>query len=737
MKQLSRRETLSRLGGAALCLAVGSAEAADALSIAGRPAELVLTPVSAGTLRISLLALNADGSARNIAPDPALEIQSVHSPILRTRSAARSKSVSWGRFRVRISAAPLSLTVEEHGGKTVQHFEFDSATGAVGFRNGAGPLFGLGEGGEQFDRRNQEFDMRNGQVLPDRRTDGARVPIPWLIGSEGWAIFFHQPYGKMELTGAEGRFQAEAGADILPLDLFLVVSREPAGILKQYAELTGFPQLPPLWSFGYQQSHRTLDSREEVMSEAKEFREKSLPCDTLIYLGTGFSPSGWNTGHGSFTFNQKVFPDPAKMIQELHGEHFHVILHLTRPPLKLFGTVADTGAKAEDVNDAANYWTKHRAVFALGVDGWWPDEGDTLSPESRLARNRMYWEGPLLDRPNVRPWALHRNGYAGLQRYGWLWSGDINSDWKAFAAQIPVGLNTGLTGIPYWGTDTGGFVPTKEYTGELYVRWFQFSAFTPLFRSHGRTWKLHLPWGWDTGETGPVEAPIAPDEKELHNAKVEPICKQYLDLRYRLLPYIYSLARESHDTGMPMMRAMWLHYPADPEAARQAEQYLWGRDILVAPVLEPGAASRGLYLPAGNWHDFWTGETVAGGKRIERHVDLATLPLYVRAGAIVPMGPVKQYVSEPVDKPLTIRIYGGSDGEFVMYEDDGVSFAYQHGQYMRMQMHWQDRSRQLRLSLAPGSGMYGPPEREIDVELAGGRAKKSVRFHGSPLVVQL
>jgi alpha-glucosidase/alpha-D-xyloside xylohydrolase len=348
----------------------------------------------------------------------------------------------------------------------------------------------------------------------------------------------------------------------------------------------------------------------------------------------------------------------------------------------------------------------------------------------------MYWDGPLKERPNERPWALHRNGYAGIQRYGWLWSGDIDSNWKALAAQIPVGLNTGLTGMPYWGTDTGGFIPTKEYTGELYVRWFQFSAFCPLFRSHGRTWKLHLPWGWNTGETGPVEEKELPDAKELHNAEVEPICRKYLDLRYQLMPYLYSSVRESHDTGMPIMRALWLHYPSDPQAVERGDQYLWGRDVLVAPVMEPGAVARRLYLPRGGWYDFWTGERVEGGRQTERKVDLATLPLYVRAGAILPIGPTKQYVSQSVNKPLTIRVYPGADGQFVLYEDDGASFAYEGGQFLRLGMQWNDGSRRLRLALAEGSRMFGPAVREIEVELATGGSKRNVRFNGAPVVVQ-
>jgi alpha-glucosidase/alpha-D-xyloside xylohydrolase len=286
----------------------------------------------------------------------------------------------------------------------------------------------------------------------------------------------------------------------------------------------------------------------------------------------------------------------------------------------------------------------HRGVFATGVDGWWPDEGDPLDIPSWLTRIRMYWEGAQMDRPNERPFALHRNGYAGMQRYApFLWSGDVYSTWETLRTHIPIAINTGLTGIPYWGTDIGGFVPTKELTGELYTRWFQFGAFCTLFRSHGRTWKLRLPWGWNTGDMAPEEIrgynDVAdPDPSELHNAEVEPICKKYLELRYRLLPYVYSAVRECCTTGLPVMRALWLHYPDDGIAVARGDEYTWGRDILVAPVTEKGAARRNVYLPRGNWYDFWTEERLGGGKEITRDVDLATMPLYVREGSIIPLG---------------------------------------------------------------------------------------------------
>jgi alpha-glucosidase/alpha-D-xyloside xylohydrolase len=180
----------------------------------------------------------------------------------------------------------------------------------------------------------------------------------------------------------------------------------------------------------------------------------------------------------------------------------------------MHGTIPPAAGDTLDPLHIQTYWKRHSELFAAGVDNWWPDEGDWLDVASRLARHRMYYEGPLSDKPNVRPWNLQRNGCPGIARYGgWVWSGDINSSWRTFAAQVKVGLNSSLSVSPYWGTDIGGFYPStnREYTGELYARWFQFATFCPSFRSHGRTWQLHTPWGWNTGETGPVESRPSPD----------------------------------------------------------------------------------------------------------------------------------------------------------------------------------------------------------------------------------
>lgn len=695
------------------------------LRVAGQEVEVEMSAVSPHTVRLSLLPVR-DGKAAAVVGDGTLVRENWGSP---------SHSVKIGNETVHFTPDPLAFVV---GKVTIR---IDKESGAVSFATGSAPILGMGEGGPQFNRRGNTDRMFSGSGGYNLRTFSSRVPVPWLISTAGWAMYFHQPFGRFDLTGEEGKFLPNAGA-ALPLDIFVVLSFDPATIMAEYSRLTGLPELPALWTFGYQQSHRTLGSREEILAEAKTFRDKKLPCDTLIYLGTGFCPSGWNTNNGEFGFNQKVMPDPKAMFDQLHDDHFKVVLHVAYPTgiHEMAGAVKDPCDPLRRAETQPScYWEMHRPVLATGVDGWWPDEGDALNLPSRLVRNRMYWEAPQIDQPGRRPFALHRNGAAGMQRYGaFLWSGDVSSLWETLKNQVPIGINCGLTGIPCWGTDIGGFVPTAELTGELYVRWFQFGAFCTLFRSHGRVWTLRLPWGWNQGvPTPPVsnETPLRAPETEYHNAAVEPICRQYLELRYRLMPYLYSAVRECTRTGVPVMRALWLHYPDDPAAVARGDEYLWGRDLLVAPVVEKGAVSRRVYLPRGVWHDFWTGERHEGGSEIGRPVDLATLPLFVRAGAIVPMGPVKQYTGEAVDAPLEIAVYPGADGSFLLYEDDGASFRYRSGEWMGIQMAWNDRRQALSLRLAAGSKMLPPARRNMVVK--AGAVSRPVVFDGRPVEVRL
>jgi alpha-glucosidase (family GH31 glycosyl hydrolase) len=755
VSSISRRKVLGDIAcaGAGALLASGriSAQSGD-LTIADRPVEIGLTQLSPQTIRLSIVPVEKTQSTS--IPDDGSIVQQAWRPSgERLRSLGHEQQITFGDLAVAVSPDPLSISVFERR-RLVQRLVIDRKTGAVSF-DISSPVLGLGEGGTQFDRRGQKDEMRNGQGGYRLRTHGGRAAIPWLIGTNGWAMFFHDPFGTFDLTGPAGRFVPVNPPAALPLNIFIVAAKEPAVVMTEYARLTGFAEMPPLWSLGYLQSHRTLAGPDEVMWVARTFREKKLPCDALIYLGTDFTPSGWNTHNGEFTWNPKNFPNPKQMIDELHAQHFKVVLHTVLEGRRLTGTVNDpctaaplpSGRTADgrwpEDRQVSCYWPVHKQVYDVGIDGWWPDQGDGLDGPSRLARHRMYYEGSRQFRPNERPFALHRNGQAGMQRYAsFLWSGDVYSTWETLKTHVPVAINTGLTGIPYWGTDIGGFVPTKEYTGELHVRWFQFGAFCPLFRAHGRTWHLRLPWGWNTGEVGPSEVAnytggaANPDESELHNAAVEPICRQYLELRYRLMTYLYSAVHECCQTGLPIMRALWLHYPDDPTAVARGDEYLWGRDILVAPVTEKGATSRKLYLPRGDWYDFRKEEKISGGREIECPVDLTIMPLYVRAGGIVPLGPIKQYTSEQIEAPLELQIYPGADGSFLLYEDDGVSFAYRRGEWMGIQAVWNDRQRSLTLSLAAGSHMLPPQRREIEVRLASLNTNRRIVFTGKPLEIK-
>ena len=723
----SRRSVVRALGaGAAGVLLHRRFSAAETVaSQAARVAEgavgmdVTILRITDSTLRISVAASGEvldryydDGS---VVPHKSATTMS------KLRTDSGGQEIPWGQYTLAVATAPLRIAVKHPQRGVIQELTFRPEQNQIGFSYNNAPVYGMGPGAHPLDRRGARDIMRNG-AGENLRIFGARNPIPWVMG-KGWGIYFHEPGGQFDLSGDMGIFHPSDGAR--GQDIYLCIAPTPAELLRQYAEITGYPHLPAKWTLGFQQSHRTLDSREQVLEEARTFREKKLPCDALIYLGTGFCPSGWNTGHGSFVFNKAVFPDPERMIREFHSQHFNVVLHVVNPPENLHGDVEDSAHAAALPGDAANYWQQHVPLVRLGVDGWWTDEGDILPVASRLVRNRMYWEGGRKSTPNRRPFALHRNCYAGIQRWGWLWSGDTASTWKTLETQIMMGIDAGLSGVPYWGTDIGGFVPTKEFTAELFVRWFQFGAFCPSFRCHGRTWQLRRPWGWNTGSYGPSEmgpnaASFLPKPEDLHNAAVETICRNYLNTRSELMPYLYSCVRETHTTGMPLIRSLGLAFPEDQTAWATVDAYLWGPSLLAAPVFEQGATERKVYLPAGGWYDYWTSKPVEGGKTVVASSPLETMPLFVRAGAILPKGPVKQYVDEPSTEPVKLTIYPGADGQFQVYDDDGLSFAYEQGVFTLVDLKWNDAARTLEYVVTSRGPLSA---RRLVVSVLGGEPK--------------
>jgi alpha-glucosidase (family GH31 glycosyl hydrolase) len=758
--------TLPALLGAVV--AVPGTRAAD-ITRGGRPAELTVTTGGAHGVRVTLKPV---GMA--LPPSPSLVSLEIKDPAIRLRMIERPVRARVGVLDVEVTPSPLTVLVKGAVGRVVQKLVFDDKTGHVSFNIGDAPVLGLGEGGQQpgkgkgplgvqFDRRGRLDGMRPGW---GSGTLGSRNPVAVLVGTDGWGLFVASPWVQVDLRDpAKGVFiptdnvRPTAGVDKAdlkdggkqpvpaesqPFDVFVFDAGVPANLMKDLRDLTGAPAMPPRWALGYQQSHRELrDAKltpeELILDVVDTFRKKQTPVDSVVYLGTGFTPTGWNKPQPSFEFNPQVFKsDPKDVLKKLHDKNVKVVAHMrdlsAREMPNIVGNVPPGPGETIDRNHVLPYWKRHEPLIAAGVDAFWPDEGDRFSIFERMTRVRMYYQGHLTTTPNVRPWTLNRNGVIGMARWGaWLWSGDTQARWDTLRDQVWIGLNTGLSVTPYWGSDTGGFYTTRELTGELYARWFQFSAFNGSFRSHGRIWRLRLPWGWGLGDMGFLEGQNAPPAPaEMNNPAVEPVAKKYAELRYRLMPYTYTLAREAHDTGMPLMRALWLHYSDDKQARGQSQEYLWGRDLLIAPVYEKGAMSRDVYLPAGTWYDWWDNSRHTGGATVKRAVDLATMPIYVRAGSVIPFDPVRQYLAQPATGPTTLKVYSGADGEFTMYEDDGNSQGYLQNKGTWTKLSWDDGAKKLTISAAPPAGVTNESTapREFKVELLPAGTVKTVTYNG-------
>jgi alpha-glucosidase (family GH31 glycosyl hydrolase) len=766
-----------------LCIATCAATSSGAqqLTAAGQPAQLDIRVAGDRALRISVRPV---ATSDTVFATPAIAERTYPAPALALRTLGSAVTRRVGALTVAVSPAPLTVTVTRGTNDIVQRITFRD-DGAVTFALDGQPVLGMGEGGPrpqqgqpwrtapiQFDRSGQLDTME-----PRWQSDayGSRNPSHMLVGTNGWAIYMPTPWSQVDLTRADtGMFvpwqpteadrapqnernqQQATGKGKPPVskvvpgvyDVFVFDARDPAVLMKDFATITGPAALPPKWALGYMQSHRTIEDETQLIGIIDTFRAKRIPVDAVIYLGTGFTPRGWNTRQPSFDFNPAVFKRDGKaVVADMHARNVKVVVHMVpwdrdRLPT-LHGSIPAKPDETLDASHILNYWQQHVGLFDAGIDAFWPDEGDWFNLFERVTRHQMYYQGPLSTRPNTRPWSLHRNGYPGIAQWGgWVWSGDTEASWKSLEGQIAVGINYGLSVGPFWGSDIAGFYANNELTGELYARWFQFGAFSASFRGHGRNWQLRLPWGWGLSDFGPREynntnAPIPDGDRrnilatELNNPAIEPVVKKYAELRYQLMPYTYTLAWEARATGMPLTRAMWLHYPSDKSARGLGSQYMWGRDMIVAPVFEKGASARDVYLPEGTWYDWWTNASEAGGRTVTRSVDLATMPIYVRAGAIIPFDPVRQYTSEPVTEPTTIKVYRGANGEFTLYDDDGMSQDYLEKRGTWTRMTWNDARRELTMQPgAPAGFTNSPVQRAFVVEMLPEGTKKNVAYGG-------
>ncbi len=557
-------------------------------------------------------------------------------------------------------------------------------------------FYGMG----QVDQLSAEVDLNHRGHLREvwnQHSPPAVTIFPSVLSLRGYALLVDNPCrATWDLGYTDPRsfsYRARGGG----LQYYVILGPELPRILHSLLELTGYPPLPPRWTLGLLQSRYGYGSRQELEEIASQFRSRQLPCDALIL------DVFWFREMGDLAFDPQRWPQAGEMIKGLKRQGFRTVVieepYLTRqsqnyPEAQRRGYLArhyDGSTYTFDFwpgecalldfsNPAAREWwtEKHRPLLEMGIDGWWADLNEPAKHFQDMAQHggsaaavhnlmalwmhQSIYEAHRRYSPNQRIFILSRAAFPGSQRYGAaLWSGDVDKTFASLRKQVAVGLSVGLTGIPLWGSDIGGFGFGGECTAELYVRWFQFGAFCPVFRPHGDQRELREPW-----QFGP---------------EVEAICRRYLEIRYRLLPYIYNAAREACVTGMPIMRPLVLAYPSDPEVLNISDEYLFGPDILVAPVLDEGAQKRSVYLPEGNWIDYWSDEIHSGRQCLVSRASLDTIPLFIRQGAIIPTGPVMQYSSQHAVDPLTLEIYRGAESGLNLYEDDGETMAYENGEY--------------------------------------------------------
>jgi len=707
------------------------------LFIDGVAVKVCLEPISAKTLRVSVLP--ADMAVLDVFSTLDLDDRAWREPAIVLTELHAAAEIPYcdenGRQAGAYTAAlgaDFSVAIAKDG-RPVQTLRLCPQTGAVSFPMGNGHIFGLGHGYDKhFDRKGARYDLKlDGQIDGIVENYSATSPTPLVISTEGWALYFHQPWkGVIDLSGARGVVRKNPMEPLPYADIFVIDAAAPEDATREYYAFTGAPPLPPKYAFGFQQSYRTLVHKgvNYVEKTARYMREHDIPCDMLVYLGTGYCKHGWNVYNGVFDWHPEVFPEPEKTMDALHEMGYKINLHITKCHTGLHGRIDDENVSPLDYDHVKNYWQKHIKLYGQAKNEcWWPDDADEVDMRARLARWRMYYEGCLQLNPDVRPFQMQRNTFPGANKWGGIiWSGDIIAEWETLKNQVPIGLNVALSCSPFWGSDTGGFFTNPEFDGELFIRWFQYSAFTPFIRAHGRPSFLHNLWGWtlftpeddipmEQNRHVPRDGP--PHEGAFPDTRVQPICRDYLHLRYALLPYIYNLAKEAAN-GLPMMRPMWFKYPHDAAASGLGSQYMLGDSLLVAPVTAKGAERWPVYFPEGVYYSLWTGEKITGGGCREVEAGLDTIPVYVPAGGILAKGPRMQYVDTAIKDdfdPLTLEIYSGRDGSYTLYEDDGISQGYLRGEYTETRFNWDDSAG--RLTAQGTSTLFPGRSREIAVRL--------------------
>lgn len=588
-------------------------------------------------------------------------------------------------------------------------------------------LYGLGQ-------HEEGFGSLRGQTVFIHQAN-RKIAVPFLVSTKGYGILM-DTYSPMifQDTVYGSYLYTEADPE---MDFYVINGKNMDGAVAGYRRLTGKAAMLPKWAFGYIQSQERYETADEIEQVVQEYRKRGLGLDGIVLDWCSWEGEQW----GQKTFDSKRFPDPAGMIERLHEKHVHFMLSiwpnmaeltdnykefkenkLLLPGCTIYNALSEEGRRL--------YWEQvERGLHCHGVDAWWCDSSEPFTPEwnhkERVEPSRMYeeycqtsgmhlpaeqmnaysfyhaqgiFEGQRNSKDPKRVVNLTRSGYTGMQRFGTIfWSGDIAATWDTFRRQIGAGLLFSASGLPYWTVDIGAFFVKKgdrwfwkgDYENgpadpayrELFVRWYQWACFLPVFRGHGTDFSRLL-WEFGTEEDAFYQA-----------------LKKMNRLRYQLMPYIYSAAGKAWLQDASMMKLLSFVYSEDKNVWNITDQYLFGEALMVCPVVtaarKDGRQTRRVYLPAGNgWYDFWTGKYLAGGQYIEAEAPLETIPVYVKEGSILPCCRFAQSAEEISDE-LIVSVYPGKDGSYLLYDDSGDGYGYEKGEFQLIQLNWNEKNQEL------------------------------------------
>ncbi|HLP06199.1 MAG TPA: TIM-barrel domain-containing protein [Paludibacter sp.] len=585
-------------------------------------------------------------------------------------------------------------------------------------------IYGLGQ-------HQQRIMNYKGQTLSLDQQNG-EIALPFLNSSLGYGLLWDN-YSLTQFSGnvssnTKYQFSSESGNMV---NYYFMYGPELDSVIYQYRTATGKAPLFPKWAYGLFQSKDKYSTQAEILTLANKYRTANLPLDCIVQDWDYWTPDLW----GSHTMDATKYPNPKAMVDSLHHMNLHTMIsiwpvfHKNTANYQEYNAIGALYPSSgnhhfyDPHNDAAKkiYWNQvNSQLFGkYGWDAWWADNDEPQGwPDAFDRKNFMtakgsgvtyyntypiqhtaaFFNGWIADKPDKRPFVLSRSAFPGQQRYATaVWSGDIASNWTKFQDQLSGGLNYSLSGMPYWTTDIGGYFYTDWSTAannELMIRWFQYGAFCPIFRIHGQGEKALV----STSFTQATKDNLAATDK----------------LRYRLMPYIYSNAWKVTNENYTIMRHLVMDYRTDANVKNIDNQFMFGPSMLINPVSSAGVTKRNVYLPAGNWYDFWTGKQYTGSQTINADAPISRIPVFVKAGAIIPMGPEITYATQAID-PTEIRIYQGANGSFTLYEDEGDTHNYEKGNYSVIPFTYNEATQELTIGTRTGSYNNMPANRNFNI----------------------